>query len=296
MSNPMFESAVSLPAPQLRPFITRYAGFRHSGLPPGVHIGHPSTEVDLIISLGRRFDVLQMPNSTQRPASFGALVSGMQDAPALVRQGPEVFGIHVFIKPLGVRALLHVESTAIASIVVELSDLWGRAGEDLIERLAAAPTWPQRFRILDGVFLSTLKPATIAPEIAWAWDRLARTHGTVSVHVLADEIGYSRRHFGERFRRAVGVAPKVAARIMRFERACRLIAEPRGGGLAHVAAACGYYDQAHLTREWHAFTGCAPKEWIARELPFLQDYELGGRDNDVHEAEPRHQSDVRRPV
>jgi len=291
----MSESAVSLPAPQLRPFITRYAGFRHSGLPPGVHIGHPSTEVDLIISLGPRFDVLQMPNSTQGPASFAALVSGMQDAPALVRQGSEVFGIHVFIKPLGVRALLHVESTAIASIVVELSDIWGRAGEDLVERLVAAGTWPQRFRILDSAFLSTLTPATIAPEIEWAWQRLARTHGSLPVHRLADEIGYSRRHFGERFRNATGVAPKIAARIFRFERACRLLSQPRAS-VVKAAVASGYYDQAHLTREWHAFTGCSPKEWIARELPFLQDYELGGRDNDVHEAEPRHQSDVRRPV
>jgi AraC-like DNA-binding protein len=288
MSSPMSEAAVSLPAPQLRPFITRYAGFRHSGLPPGVHIGHPSTEVDLIISLDARFDVLEMPNSTQRPASFRALVSGMQDAPALVRQGDEVFGIHVFIKPLGVRALLGVESSAIASIVVELSDIWGRAGNDLIERLVAAESWPERFRILDLAFLSALRPSSVKPEIAWAWNKLLRTHGTVPVHVLADEIGFSRRHFGERFRRAVGVAPKVAARIFRFERACRLMSEPRAS-LAGVALACGYYDQAHLTREWHAFAGCSPKEWIARELPFLQDYELGGRDNDDHEAEARDQ-------
>jgi hypothetical protein len=157
------ESAVSVPAPALRPFITRYAGFRHSGLTPGVHIGHPSSEVDLIISLGPRFDVLQMPNSTQRPASFAALVSGMQDAPALVRQGSEVCGIHVFIKPLGVPAILGVGSAAITSLVVELSDIWGRTGDDLIDRLAAAETWPQRFRILDRAFLSTFNPASVAP-------------------------------------------------------------------------------------------------------------------------------------
>jgi len=288
MSSPISESALGLPAPQLRPFITRYAGFHHSGLPPGVHIGHPSTEIDLIISLGPRFDVLRMPNSTQRPSSFTALVSGLQDMPALVRQGTDVFGIHVFIKPLGVRALLGVESTAIASLVVELSDIWGRAGNDLIERLVAADTWPQRFRILDGAFLSMFTPASIAPDIAWAWSRLLRAHGTVPVHVLADEIGYSRRQFGERFRRAVGVAPKVAARIFRFERACRLMRELRLP-LAGVAVECGFYDQAHLTRDWQALAGCSPKEWIARELPFLQDYELGGRDNDLHEPQAEYQ-------
>jgi AraC-like DNA-binding protein len=287
----MSDTALSLPAPPLRPFITRYAGFRRTGLPPGVHIGHPSTEIDLIISLGAPFDVLQMPNATQRPASFAALVSGLQDAPALVRQGPDVFGIHVFIKPLGVRAILGVESADITSLVLELSDIWGSRADDLIERLVAAGTWAQRFRVLDQAFLSMITSASVAPEIAWAWDRLSRTHGMVPIHALADETGFSRRHFGERFRLAVGVPPKIAARIFRFERACRLMTEPRMT-LAHLALACGYYDQAHLTREWQALAGCSPKAWIARELPFLQDYELGGRDNDGHEAEASHQSAV----
>ena len=80
-----------------------------------------------------------------------------------------------------------------------------------------------------------------------------------------------------RFRAELGVTPKTAARIFRFERACGLISVLRLP-LADVAAACGYADQAHMTRDWNAFTGASPKTWIANELPFLQDYELSGRD------------------
>ena len=85
MSSPISETAVSLPAPALRPFITQYAGFRVSGLPPGAHFGLPSSDVDLIVSLGRPIDIAKMPNSTQRPSAFNALVSGLQDSPAIVR-------------------------------------------------------------------------------------------------------------------------------------------------------------------------------------------------------------------
>ena len=95
---------------------------------------------------------------------------------------------------------------------------------------------------------------------------------------LADEIGYSRRHFSERFREIIGIAPKLAARVFRFNRACRLIADNRLD-LAQVAVVSGFYDQAHLTRDWYTFAGCSPKVWIKSELPFLQDYEIGGRDN-----------------
>src|SRR5256885_17229408 len=99
MSGPIADTAVRQPEPGLRPFITRYAGFRASGLSLRTHIGLPSRDAHLIISLGPLIDVVQMPNSTQPPSAFTALVTGLQDAPAIVRQGGEAFGFKVFIKP-----------------------------------------------------------------------------------------------------------------------------------------------------------------------------------------------------
>ena len=289
MSNPISETAVSLPAPALRRYITRYAGFRVSGVPPGLHFGLPSSDVDLIISLGSPIDIVQMPNTSQPPASSTALVSGLQYAAAILRQDSEAFGLHIFVKPLGVRAILGVTSAEIATLVLSLSDIWGNVAGDLTEMLQGTGTWPERFSALDKLFISKLNLTDVAPEISWAWERLAKTHGSATVQQLADDVGYCRRHFSESFRDAVGVAPKLAARVFRFERACRLIANNEVC-LAQVALECGYYDQAHLTREWYALAGCSPGRWIARELPFLQDYELGGRDNESDELESLHQS------
>src|SRR6266849_6320211 len=193
MSSLISDTAVSLPAPGLRPFITEYAGFHVTGMPQGTHFGLPSGVVDLIISLGRPIDVIRMPNSKQRPTAFTTLVSGLQDAPAVVRQGGDAFGLHVFIKPLGVRAILGIASAEISSLVLNLSDIWGNRAGDLIEMLLAANTWRQRFAILDRAFLSKLNPTSPQPEIAWAWRRLQKTHGSVPVQRLAAEIGRSRR-------------------------------------------------------------------------------------------------------
>lgn len=46
--------------------------------------------------------------------------------------------------------------------------------------------------------------------------------------------------------------------------------------MVEVAMASGFHDQAHMVREWHALAGCTPREWILGQLPFLQDYEIGG--------------------
>jgi AraC-like DNA-binding protein len=278
------DTAVRLPAPALRSLITRYAGFRVSGLPSGVHFGLPSSEVHLIISLGHPIEVVQMPNPVQRPSALTALVSGLQDAPAVVLQDRSAFGLHIFIKPHGARAILGVTSEEISSRVLNLSDIWGNRAEALVETLLGTHTWHERFAVLDRSFESGLNLFSLQPEISWSWERLARSHGSVPVQQLADETGYSRRYFTELFRRMIGVSPKLAARVLRFERACRLIAENRLG-LAQVAISCGYYDQAHLTREWYAFAGCSPKAWITRELPFLQDYELGRCDNGTYDLE-----------
>ena len=279
------DHAVCLPAPVLRAFITQYAGFRATRLPPRTHAGLPSRNVDLIISLGRPIEVIQMPNPAKSPAAFAALVSGLQGAPAVVRQSGDVCGLHVFLTPLGVRALLGVPSAEIASQVVELADIWGRAAGGLIERLAEVHTWQERFAVLDRVFAGALKPVSPPCELSWEWRRLAQTRGCMPIQQLAGELGWSRRHFSERFRAELGVTPKTAARIFRFERACRLIMDERPS-LAQVAFECGYHDQAHMTREWNALAGSSPKAWIAGELPILQDYELSGWDDEARERSP----------
>ena len=59
--------------------------------------------------------------------------------------------------------------------------------------------------------------------------------------------------------------PKTAARIFRFNRALRLLRELPAGGLAELAFECGYYDQAHLNRDFRAFAGTSPGE-LARRI------------------------------
>ena len=284
MNGPPQETCVRLPAAALRPFIRHYAGYHFTGLSPGTLAGLPSSCIDLIISLDAPIELLRAPDAAQHPGSYQALLAGLQDRPAIVRGTDRALGLHLFFTPFGARSVLGVTSADLASRVVDLSDIWGAKSQHLVDALVSARTWVQRFEILDRAFLARLRilgadPVTSRTEISWAWGELARAHGCVPVQSLAREIGWSRRHFGERFRDVMGVAPKSAARVFRFERACRLIKDHRVP-LAQVAAACGYFDQSHLTREWHSLAGSSPQAWIARELPFLQDYEVAGRDTE----------------
>jgi transcriptional regulator GlxA family with amidase domain len=110
------------------------------------------------------------------------------------------------------------------------------------------------------------------PELEHAGRCLTGGHGTARIAEVAAEVGWSRRHLAARFAAEYGLTPKEAARIMRFERSRTLVQRPGRRSLADIASACGYYDQAHLAREWNAIIGRPPSAWLAgEELPFVQD-------------------------
>lgn len=68
----------------------------------------------------------------------------------------------------------------------------------------------------------------------------------------------SHRHFIARFRESVGLGPKRCARILRFNRALRLIDSGAPLSGAGVAYDCGYNDQSHLIRDFREFSGHTP--------------------------------------
>ncbi|WP_017625381.1 helix-turn-helix domain-containing protein [Nocardiopsis chromatogenes] len=109
----------------------------------------------------------------------------------------------------------------------------------------------------------------VPAELSRAW-RLLGAEGAVRVQQVADSVGWSRRHLAQRMGAEVGVSPKQAARLARFERSTRAL-RARPPGLASVAAECGFADQAHMTNEWRELAGCTPAQWMREELPFLQD-------------------------
>jgi len=109
-----------------------------------------------------------------------------------------------------------------------------------------------------------------AREVAWAWHRLATTHGAVPVGDLAAEVGWSRRHLVSRFHQQVGLPPKTAARVIRFSHLLSRFGDAQAGQWSRIAAECGYYDQAHMNRDFREFAGTTPTDYLARRVTSVQ--------------------------
>jgi AraC-like DNA-binding protein len=259
--------AIRQPHPVLRPLVSRYIGYEQQDVSLSVHRGLPSRYVTLIISLE---DPVRMSDRAG-PLRLQCLVGGLRTEPVLISQDRTLRGLHLELHPMGVRTLLGVSAAELSGRVVGLDDLGCPALAELPDRLASGLTWSERFDMLDDVLAAKAsEPRSVSTELGEAWRRMLTTGGLVRIADLASEIGWSRRHFSERFHDEIGVTPKQAARILRFERAGTLLRRGRLD-LAELAVECGYYDQAHMSNEWRTLAGCSPRTWIAEELPFLQD-------------------------
>lgn len=274
------ESARGRPAPPLRPFVEWYAGFRQAGVAPARHRGLPSPALTFIVTLDDPLVVAAHSDPRQPPEEYTTLLGGLHTAPALITHEGRQSGIQLALTPLGARALLGMPAGQLANLDVDASAVLGRFAGELRERIGEQGTWAGRFSVLDTLLGERVRAAGGAacarPEVGYAWRRLRDVAGTVRVSALAAETGWSQRHLNARFRAETGLSPKEAARVFRFTAARGRIAAAAvspgraGLSLADLAAECGYYDQAHLAREFRALAGCPPTQWLAEEFRNIQ--------------------------
>jgi AraC-like DNA-binding protein len=244
------------PHPGLRSLLPRgYAGFTEATAPR--HLVLPATtSVPLIVKL---------LDSPHRPPQF---VMGAHGAYSVVEGDCAPSYLEVWLAPLGAYTLLGLPMDQLSGHTVDLTELLGPAGRRLAEQLRQAPTWPRRFALLDRFLLQRLEGGPQpSPEVGWAWQRLQATAGAAPIRRLAGEVGWSHKHLIARFKQQVGLAPKTAARLVRFDRVWRRIDQRGPLDWAQLAREAGYADQAHLIRDFRQFTGTTPTGFPARTLP-----------------------------
>ena len=160
-------------------------------------------------------------------------------------------------------AVLGVPASAMAGRIVALEDLWGDvAVRRLCARLGDTRDMAGAAAVLESAIAERVAVARANGYPARAQLAVAAAERLTSgsVYAVAAELGVSERHLRRVFRETVGVSPKAFARIARFHRALGAAREEDGrAGWASIAAAAGYYDQAHLIAEFRAIAGVTPR-------------------------------------
>ncbi|UFS98361.1 helix-turn-helix domain-containing protein [Nocardia huaxiensis] len=214
-------------------------------------IPHPSVTVVLPFGSGTLV-VADAAGRQQR----GSLVAAL--GPCAIRmRGNGIECVEVRMSPVVAHTVLGFPLAALGRGIVSVDELWGREGTRTAQRLGETGSWAERFALVDTLLARRRAAGPVAdPEVEWTWQRLVDSHGLVKVDELAGEVGWSRKRLWSRFRQQIGVPPKHAAKLVRFDRAVRRLA--LCGNVSRVAVESGYFDQAHFHREVLALTGMTP--------------------------------------
>jgi len=237
-------------------YAVRCIGFSKRFTAPARRRELPSRNVTLMIGFGDPLRLLSDHDAGVR--AVHSFVSGLQLESAVTERFGHQYGLHVQLSPLAAAALFGLPMHELTDVLVDLPSVLGADGARLAERLESTATWPARFALIRAE-LATRIAVGRSPSVAvaLAWQELRAANGAVRIGQLVAESSMSHRHFIARFRAEVGVTPKQLARVLRFEHAVDLLARP-GASVAETAASAGYYDQAHLGREFRILAGAPP--------------------------------------
>jgi AraC-like DNA-binding protein len=159
-------------------------------------------------------------------------------------------------------AVLGAPASAIVGRAVALEDLWGDAAAGrLRDRLAQARDMSDAARTVQSAIAERVVAAGRAARARLVLEAASRLT-SASVSSVALDLGVSERHLRRAFHEITGMSPKAFAKLTRFRRALGIAREPDSAGWATIAAAAGYYDQAHLIAEFRTIAGVTPRAFL----------------------------------
>ncbi len=251
------------PHPALSASIKHYQGYAGRTSAPLRRRELPMPGVPVIINFGAPFDMID-PETGRSTGRRGSFVAGLHNRYVLVDSSGIDLCLQINFTPIGAHRFFRTSMDALTDRTIELADVLGTAATSLIDRLASARDWGDRFDLLDTILIErTAQARDPNPEVTWAWQQLSDTHGLVRISELTDAIGWSRKRLVARFREQIGLPPKTVGRVMRFQRALELSGVQPPSRAIDVAYTCGYADQAHMINEFKSLAGATPRELIS---------------------------------
>jgi AraC-like DNA-binding protein len=219
---------------------------------------------ELVIHFGDRFERLYADGTVERQSNL--LFAGQLTGQIALRPTGVVATFGIRLCPGSAAAILHMPQPPLLGTTLGVDVLDRSLYRELSTIRDAARSLDEAVATVQRYLCSRLDDDWLDPRVLAAVEILRRGGGQIGIGMLARQVGTTRRHLERRFDALVGISPKRLARIVRFQRALRMLhARRERHGLhsramtgAATALARGYADQPHFIREFIALAGSPP--------------------------------------
>ncbi len=181
--------------------------------------------------------------------------------------------LSVVFRPQGAAAFFDFPLNELANQSIALELIHGREACELLQRMGEQNTFEEKVALLEGFFIGkiNLKKSYELMRIDHTVSLIRRCGGQTTTESLAQSACLSRKQFERSFGSFAGLSPKQFQRVVRFQHAIFCRQKNPHISLTGLAYQSGYYDQAHLIREFKSLSGLTPKEFFA-DCPPHSDY------------------------
>jgi AraC-like DNA-binding protein len=250
------------PRLELRQFVRAFAS-REMSLLPGLPYQQPNLtclEHTIAFELGTRHNMV-FGDGELRLCSPVHYVGPHTSPAGFATFSGKVLGFAVFLYPLAPWQLFNIPLRALANRDFDAVDILGTGIHEVWMQLAESESFSQKVQIAEAYLLPFARNARLRTDIMRAAHHVFHHKGAIRIEKLAGQAGLSVRQFERRFIEAIGLTPKLFVRATRFQMALEAgsrFATSRSG--LEIAHEFGYFDQAHMVRDFHAFGGSPPSQ------------------------------------
>jgi AraC-like DNA-binding protein len=259
------------PAPPLDCFVESVWACRGEPRPSGLErvlpVGAPQLVVNLTEDQTRTYT--ESAGRLVCATTSGSILTGITTRAQIIDTDEQAYVAGVAFRPGGSVAFSAMPACELTDVDAPLDAVWGpRAVVRLRERLMKASTLESMLDALEVALRETLRSGRRHPAVAFALDRFGAQESPARVSDVTDAIALSPKRFIDRFKAEVGLTPKRYCRLLRFRSAVARAHRMNGEAWVDLAAACGYFDQAHFIHDFREFSGMTPGAYEAGRTPF----------------------------
>lgn len=200
-----------------------------------------------------------------------ALLAGQLTRPIHLMPRGESDVIGIRFRSAGARSLLGFSAGDVVGRVVPLAEVEAPLAGELVgaaQRRKGATAQRSDVEIVEALARTLQRfvrrePALLVAEAVRSMEKPR----CVGVRALAAQLGVTPRTLERRMLDETGLGPKMLQRIIRFRRALRLLQRTPRGAWSQAAIVAGYFDQAHLIRDFSRFAGMPPSAHFQADAP-----------------------------
>jgi AraC-like DNA-binding protein len=240
----------------------------------------PDGCVELILNFGALFrEHKESGRCDLQPSRF---VVGQMTRPVLVSPTGPVLLLGIRFAPGGTLPFFSYPPGELTNTIAPLADVAGKLDRQFSGQIYDTQNIAEKIALIEALLIRQQsakeeRGASLCEAILM----MVQSGGQTSVDRLAADLGISGRQLERRFLNEVGIGPKLLCRILRFQQIFRAV-ERSDRNWARIAVDCGYFDQAHLIRDFRQFTGETPSVLFENFTPFAEFFTRKRRASDFY--------------